>query len=84
MSLWLCRTPYIAGHCIHTQSRQINNIVGLIADLKEIRALEVINDEIHNRELGMFTRCAIECEGLEGTTESPEGSIFFASWFCHW
>jgi hypothetical protein len=30
------------------------------------------------------TRCAIECEGLEGTTESPEGSIFFASWFCHW
>jgi hypothetical protein len=56
MSLWLCRAPYIAGRCIHTQLRRINNIVGLIADLKVIHALEVINDEIHNRELGMFTR----------------------------
>ena len=33
MSLWLCRTPYIAGRCFHTQLRRINNILGLIADL---------------------------------------------------
>ena len=72
----------IAGHCIHMQSSRNNNIVGLIADLKLlIRALEVIGDESHNHELGIFTRCMIECEGLEGTTKSPEGSIFFASWF---
>ena len=43
--------------------------------------MEVIDDETHNRELCIFTRCAIECEGSNGTTESPEGSINFASWF---
>ena len=43
--------------------------------------MEVIDDETHNHELCIFTRCAIECEGITGTTESPEGSINFASWF---
>jgi hypothetical protein len=46
-----------------------------------MRALKVINDETHDRERGIFTRCAIECEGLEGTLESPVGSINFASLF---
>ena len=46
-----------------------------------MRALEVIDDETHDRERGIFTRCAIECEGLEGTLESPVGSINFASLF---
>jgi hypothetical protein len=60
---------------------QVNNIVGLITNLKLIRALEVINNETHTCELGIFTRCAIECEGFEGTVKSPEGSINFASKF---
>ena len=42
-------------------------------------ALEVIDDETHDREHGIFIRCAIECEGIEGTAESPVGSINFAS-----
>jgi hypothetical protein len=46
-----------------------------------MRALEVIDDETHDNEHGIFTRCAIECEGLEGTAESPVGSINFASLF---
>ena len=41
----------------------------------------VIDDETHDLECGIFTRCAIECEGLEGTAESPVGSINFASLF---
>ena len=71
----------IARARIHNQSTQINNIVGLIKDLKLMRALKVIDDETHDRERGIFTRCAIECEGLEGTSESPVGSINFASLF---
>ena len=43
--------------------------------------LDVIDDETHESEHGIFTRCAIECEGLEGTDESPLGSINFASLF---
>ena len=69
----------IAGARIHNQSKRINNIVGLIKDLKLMRALEVIDDETHDRERGIFTRYAIECEGLEGTVESPVGGINFAS-----
>ena len=46
-----------------------------------MRKLEVIDDVTHDRERGIFSRCAIECEGLEGTVESPVGSINFASWF---
>ena len=38
-----------------------------------MRALKVVDDETHDRERGIFTRCAIECEGLEGTVESPKG-----------
>jgi hypothetical protein len=71
----------IAGARIHNQSTRINNIVGLIKDLKLMRKLDVIDDETHDRERGIFTRCAIECEGLEGTSESPVGSIYFASLF---
>jgi len=71
----------IAGAHIHNQSKRINNIVGLIDDLKLMRALKVVDDETHDRERGIFTRCAIECEGLEGTAESPVGSINFASLF---
>jgi hypothetical protein len=43
--------------------------------------LDIIDDETHDREHGIFTRCAIECEGLEGTSKSPLGSIYFASLF---
>jgi hypothetical protein len=71
----------IAGACIHNQSTRINNIVGLLKDLKLMRKLDIIDDETHDRERGIFTRCAIECEGLEGTSESPVGSIYFASLF---
>ena len=71
----------IAGARVHKQSARINNIVGLLKDLKLMRALEVIDDETHDRERGIFTRCAIECEGLEGTVESPVGSIKSASLF---
>ena len=71
----------IAGARVHKQSARINNIVGLIKDLKLMRALEVIDDETHDRERGIFTRCAIECEGLDGTVESPMGSINFDSLF---
>jgi hypothetical protein len=71
----------IAGACIHNQSTRINNIVGLLKDLKLMRKLDIIDDETHDRERGIFTRCAIECEGLEGTSESPVGSIHFASLF---
>jgi hypothetical protein len=46
-----------------------------------MRALTVIDNETHDHERGIFTRCAIECEGLQGTSESPEGSINFASLF---
>ena len=46
-----------------------------------MRKLDVIDDETHESECGIFTRCAIECEGLEGTDESPVGSINFASLF---
>jgi hypothetical protein len=65
----------IAGARIRKQSARINNIVGLLKDLKLVRKLDVIDDETHDRERGIFTRCAIECEGLEGTDESPVGSI---------
>ena len=44
-------------------------------------ALKVIDNETHDREHGIFTRCAIACEGLEGTPKSPVGSINFASLF---
>jgi len=71
----------IAGARIHNQSTRINNIAGLLKDLKLMRKLDVIDDETHDRERGIFTRCAIECEGLEGTSESPVGSINFASLF---
>jgi len=71
----------IAGAHIHHQSARINNIVGLLKDLKRMRALTVIDNETHDRERGIFTRCAIECEGLDGTVESPVGSINFASLF---
>jgi hypothetical protein len=71
----------IAGACIHKQSARINNIVGLLKDLKLMCKLDVIDNETHDRERGIFTRCAIECEGLEGTDESPLGSINFASLF---
>ena len=40
-----------------------------------------MDDETHNRELDIFTRCAIKYEGLFGTTESPKGSNKFASCF---
>jgi hypothetical protein len=50
----------IVGHQKHTQSTRINNIVGLVADSKLLRALKVFYDEIYHRELGIFTRCAIE------------------------
>ena len=69
----------IAGARIHKQSARINNIVGLIKDLNLMRALEVIDNETHDRERGIFTRYAIECEGREGTVESPMGGINFAS-----
>jgi len=52
----------IAGARIHHQSARINNIVGLLKDLKLMRALMVIDNETHDRERGIFTRCAIECE----------------------
>jgi hypothetical protein len=52
----------IAGAHIHKQSARINNIVGLLKDLKLMRKLDVIDDETHDRERGIFTRCAIECE----------------------
>jgi hypothetical protein len=71
----------IAGARIHNQSTRINNILGLIKDLKLMRTLKVIDDETHDREHGIFTRCAIECEGLEGTVESAVGSVNFASLF---
>ena len=71
----------IAGARIHNQSTRINNIAGLLKDLKLMRKLDVIDDETHDRERDIFTRCAIECEGLEGTSESPVGSIHFASLF---
>ena len=71
----------IAGARIHNQSKRINNIVGLIKDLKLMCALKVIDNETHDREHGIFTRCAIACEGLEGTPKSPVGSINFASLF---
>ena len=71
----------IAGAPIHKQSARINIIAVLITDLKLMRKLEVIDDVTHDRERGIFSRCAIECEGLEGTVESPVGSINFASWF---
>jgi len=71
----------IAGACIHNQSTRINNIVGLLKDLKLMRKLDVIDDKTHDRERDIFTRCAIECEGLVGTSESPVGSINFASLF---
>jgi hypothetical protein len=71
----------IAGARIHNQSKRINNIVGLIKDLKLMCALKVIDNETHDREHGIFTRCAIACEGFEGTPKSPVGSINFASLF---
>jgi len=71
----------IAGARIHKQSAGINNIVGLLKDLKLMHKSDVIDDETHESECGIFTRCAIECEGLEGTDESPVGSIIFASSF---
>ena len=71
----------IAGACIHKQSARINNIVGLLKDLKLMHKLDVIDDETHDRERGIFTRCAIKCEGLEGTDKFPVGSINFASLF---
>ena len=71
----------IAGARIHNQLTRINNIAGLLKDLKLIRKLDVIDDETHDRERDIFTRCAIECEGLDGTDESPVGSIYFASSF---
>ena len=42
----------IAGAGVHKQSARINNIVGLIADLKLMRALKVIGNETHDREHG--------------------------------
>jgi hypothetical protein len=71
----------IAGARIHNQLTRINNIAGLLKDLKLIRKLDVIDDETHDRERDIFTRCAIRCEGLDGTDESPVGSIYFASSF---
>ena len=71
----------IAGARIRNQSTRINNIVGLVNDLKLMHALKVIDYETHDRKRGIFTICAIECEGLEGTAESPVGSINFASLF---
>jgi hypothetical protein len=71
----------IAGARIHNQSTRINNIAGLLKDLKLMRELDVIDDKTHDRERDIFTRCAIECEGLEDTSESPVGSINFASLF---
>ena len=43
--------------------------------------MEVVDDVTHDRERGIFTRCTIECVGLDGTVESPVGSINFASLF---
>ena len=71
----------IAGARIHNQSTRINNIAGLLKDLKLMRKLDVIDDKTHDRERDIFTRCAIECEGLEGTVESAVGSVNFASLF---
>jgi hypothetical protein len=71
----------IAGARNHHQLARINNIVGLLKDLKLICKLDVIDDETHDRERGIFIRCAIECEGLEGNSETPVGSIYFASMF---
>jgi hypothetical protein len=42
----------IAGAGVHKQSARINNIVGLIADLKLMRALKVIGNKTHDREHG--------------------------------
>ncbi len=41
----------IADTRTHNQLAQINNIVGLITNLKMMHALEVIADETHDREL---------------------------------
>ena len=41
----------IADAHIHNQLAQINNIVGVITNLKMMHALEVIADETHDREL---------------------------------
>jgi hypothetical protein len=71
----------IAGNLKHTQSTQINNIVGLVTNLKLLRTLKVINNEIYHRYLGIFTRCVIEYEGIGGTNEHPDGSLFNGSWF---
>ena len=43
--------------------------------------LKQIDGETHDHERSIVTRCAIECEGLEGTVKSPVGSINFASLF---
>jgi hypothetical protein len=70
----------IAGHQQHMQLTRINNIAGLVADLKLLRALKVIDNEIYHREHGIFNRCAIEYEGIGGTNENPNGCIFNCSW----
>jgi hypothetical protein len=59
----------IAGHQNHMQSTQINNLVGLVTNLKLLCTLKVIDTEIYHRELGIFTRCVIEYEGIGGTKE---------------
>jgi hypothetical protein len=48
--------------------------------LKLLRALKAIEDEIYHHELCLFTRCVIEYEGIGGTNEHPDGSIFNGSW----
>ncbi len=49
--------------------------------MKLLRTLKVIDDEIYHRELGIFTRRAIDYEGIGGTNENPDGSLFNGSWF---
>jgi hypothetical protein len=60
---------------------RINNIVGLVTNLKLLCTLKVIKDEIYHHELGIFNRCAIENEGIGETNENPDGSLFNGSWF---
>ncbi len=56
-------------------------MIGLVTKLKQLQALKVIDHEIYHREHGIFTRCAIEYEGIGGTNEHLDGSLFNGSWF---
>jgi hypothetical protein len=47
----------IVGYRQHTQSTGINNNVGLVADLKLLRASKVIENEIYHRELDIHLMC---------------------------